>query len=270
LAARIGSEVRMGEQLERYTRQIAFPGIGEEGQRMLLASSVAVVGCGGLGSHIASNLVRAGVGRIKIADRDRVELSNLQRQILFDEQDVAQKLPKAVAAAQKLRSINSQVEIEPLVTDVNQANVEYLIGDVDLVLDGCDNFETRYLINDACLKHNLPWIYGGVVASYGMTMNIIPGQTACLRCVFPQMPPSGSAVTCRTAGILVSAVSTVAALQCSEALKLLTGRGKVSEGLMHVDVWDNSFEIFSVTRQEDSCPACGKGLYEFLEANEDT
>jgi molybdopterin/thiamine biosynthesis adenylyltransferase len=256
----------MAEQLERYARQIVFPGIGEEGQRKLLASSVAIIGCGGLGSHIANNLARAGIGRIRVVDHDRVELNNLQRQVLFDEQDVAEKLPKVAAVARKIQAINSQVQIEPLVMEVSKSNVEGLIGDVDLVLDGCDNFETRYLINDACVKHGIPWIYGGVVASYGMTMNIIPGQTPCLRCIFPQMPPAASAVTCRTAGILVSVVGTIAALQCSEALKLLTGRGELNEGLIHVDVWENTFEIFSATRQEESCPACGLGQYEFLEA----
>ncbi len=256
----------MAEQLQRYIRQIAFPGIGEEGQRRLLSSSVALVGCGGLGSHTANNLVRAGVGRLKIVDRDCVELNNLQRQVLFDEHDATQGLPKAVAAADKLGAINSQVQIEGLLVDVSPANVEGIIEDVDLVLDGSDNLETRYLINDACVKHNIPWIYGGAVASYGMTMNIIPHKTPCLRCVFPRLPPRGTAPTCVTAGILVSTVAIIAALQCGEALKLLTGQGRLNEGLIHVDVWENSFEVFSVDRQKESCPACGQGRYEFLEA----
>jgi len=257
----------MAEQLDRYVRQTVFPAIGEPGQRRLLASSVAVIGCGGLGTHIADNLVRAGIGRIKLADRDCVELSNLQRQLLFDERDVADGSPKAVAAAQKLRAINSQVKVEPLAIDVSSDNVEDIIADVDLVLDGCDNFETRYLINDACVKHDIPWIYGGALASYGMSMNIIPHQTSCLRCVFPHMPPSGTAVTCATAGILASTVAIIAALECSEALKLLTGQGQLNQGLIHVDVWENSFELFSVERQEQDCPACGKGRYEFLEGD---
>jgi molybdopterin/thiamine biosynthesis adenylyltransferase len=257
----------VAEQLKRYVRQMTFPDIGEEGQRKLLASSVALIGCGGLGSHIANNLVRAGIGRLKIADRDRVELSNLQRQVLFDEKDAAQGSTKAVAAAQKLQGINSQVRMEPLVTDVNPANVEGIIGDADLVLDGCDNLETRYLINDACVKHNIPWIYGGAVASYGMTMNIIPHQTPCLRCIFPEMPPPGTTPNCVTAGILVSIVATVAAIQCSEALKLLIGQAPLNEGLIHIDVWENSFEVFAVQRQKESCPTCGQGRYEFLEGN---
>jgi adenylyltransferase/sulfurtransferase len=256
----------MAEQLQRYVRQMVFPDIGEEGQHRLLTSSVAVIGCGGLGSHIANNLVRAGVGHLKIADRDYVELNNLQRQVLFDEQDAADGVAKAVAATQKLRTINSQVQIEPLVTDVSPANVEGIIGDVDLVLDGCDNLETRYLINDACVKHDIPWIYGGAVASYGMTMNIIPHQTPCLRCIFPEMPPSGTTPTCVTAGILIPIVAIIAALQCSEALKLLTSQAQLNDGLIHIDVWENSFEVFSVERQEESCRACGQGRYEFLEA----
>lgn len=256
----------MAEELERYVRQTAFPGIGEEGQHKLLTSSVAVIGCGGLGSHIANNLVRAGIGRLKLADRDYVELNNLQRQILFDEQDAAHNVPKAEAAAQKLRATNSQVQIEALVTDVDPGNVEEIVGDVDLVLDGCDNLETRYLINDACVRHDIPWIYGGAVASYGMTMNIIPHQTACLRCIFPQLPPPGAVPTCVTVGILVSVVAIIAALECSEALKLLTGQGQLNEGLIHIDVWNNTLEVFSVERQGESCPTCGQGRYEFLEA----
>ncbi len=263
---RMGDEVKMTEQLERYVRQMVFPDMGEEGQHKLLTASVAIIGCGGLGSHIANNLVRAGVGRLKIADRDHVELNNLQRQILFYEQDAAQSLPKAVAAAQRLRDMNSQVQVEPLVTDVNAANVEDIIADVDLVLDGCDNLAARYLINDACVKHDIPWIYGGAVASYGMTMNIIPHQTPCLRCIFPEMPPPGGIPTCATAGILIPIVAIIAAIQCSEALKLLTGRGQLNEGLIHIDVWENSFEVFSVERLKETCPACAQGRYEFLEA----
>ncbi len=256
----------MAEQLERYVRQMVFPDLGEEGQHELLTASVALIGCGGLGSHIANNLVRAGVGRIKIVDRDYVELNNLQRQVLFDEQDAAQSSPKAVAAAQELETINSQVRIKPLVADVGAANVEDIIGDVDLVLDGCDNLQTRYLINDACVKHDIPWIYGGTVASYGMTMNILPHQTPCLRCIFPEMPLPGATPTCVTAGILISIVAIIAAIQCSEALKLLTGRGQLNEGLIHIDVWENSFEVFSVERLKETCPACAQGRYEFLEA----
>jgi molybdopterin/thiamine biosynthesis adenylyltransferase len=204
-------------QLDRYLRQMTFREIGEEGQRKLLASSVAIIGTGGLGTHIADNL--------------------------------------------------AQVDVQPLVVEVRPDNVEGIIGDVDLVLDGCDNFETRYLINDACLKHGVPWVYGGAVASYGMTMTIIPHQTPCLRCVFPEMPPKQSVVTCAVAGVLASIVSIVAALECSEALKLLTGRGQINKGLIHVDIWENSFEVFSVQREAETCPACGQGRLEFLEGS---
>lgn len=254
-------------ELERYIRQIIFPPLGEEGQRRLLDSSVVIVGCGAIGSHIANTLTRAGVGRIKIVDRDYIELNNLQRQILFDEEDIERGLPKAIAAAEKLRKVNSQVEIEPLVADVHHRNVEEIIVDRDLVLDGTDNFETRYLINDACVKHDTPWIYGGAVGSYGMTMNIIPHQTPCLRCLFVQIPPPGTTPTCDTAGILGAVPALIGAIEANEALKLLTGKGKPNEGLIYIDLWENTFEIFQVARQE-TCPACGQGNFEFLEAKE--
>ncbi|HJX37686.1 MAG TPA: ThiF family adenylyltransferase [Anaerolineae bacterium] len=251
-------------KLDRYLRQMTFPDIGEDGQCRLLSSAVAIIGSGGLGTHIADNLVRAGVGRLKLVDRDYVELSNLQRQMLFDEQDVAGRLPKAEAAARKLGRINSQVQIEPLVLEVSPRNVEGIVSDVDLVLDACDNFDTRYLVNEACVKHDVPWVYGGAVASYGMTMTIVPHRTPCLRCVFPERPPSDSLPTCATAGILASIVAIIASLECSEALKLLTGRGKLNEGLIHVDVWENSFEAFSIERQDERCPVCGRAEYELL------
>lgn len=253
--------------LERYVRQMVFPQVGEEGQRRLLATSAAVIGCGGLGTHIADNLARAGVGRLKLVDRDRVELSNLQRQILFDEQDAASARPKVEAAARKLGTINSQVQVEPLMVEVAQTNVEEIVGDVDLVLDGADNFETRYLVNDACVKLGIPWVYGGAVASYGMTMTIIPYQTPCLRCVFPEAPPRESVVTCVTAGVLASIVAMVAALECSEALKLLLGHGQLNPGLIHLDVWENRFEVFAVQRRAEDCPTCGRGGNKPGEAN---
>ena len=246
-------------ELERYLRQMTFPEIGEAGQRKLLASSVAVMGSGGLGTHIADNLARAGVGRLKLIDRDFVELHNLQRQMLFDEEDAAARLPKAEAAARRLSRINSQVEIEPLVLELAPDNVEGVISDVDVVLDACDNFDARYLINEASVRHGLPWVYGGVVASYGMTMTIVPGRTPCLRCVFPETPRPGTAPTCATAGILHSVVAIIASLECSEALKLLTGKGRLNEGLIHVDVWENSFEVFSIQQRDEDCPVCGQG-----------
>ncbi len=254
-------------ELERYIRQTIFSRMGEEGQGKLLASSVVIIGCGGLGCNIATLLTRAGVGHIRVVDRDYVELDNLHRQVLFDEEDIERGLPKAIAAVEKLRKVNSQVEIEPLVADVHYRNVEEIIVDMDLVLDGTDNFETRYLINDACVKHDTPWIYGGAVGSYGMTMNIIPHQTPCLRCLFVQIPPPGTTPTCDTVGVLGAVPALIGAIEANEALKLLTGKGKPNEGLIHIDLWENSFEIFQVARQE-TCPACGQGKFEFLEAKE--
>ncbi len=254
-------------ELERYIRQIIFPPLGEEGQRRLLDSSVVIIGCGGLGCNIASLLTRAGVGHMRVVDRDYVELDNLHRQVLFDEGDVERGLPKAIAAAEKLRKINSQVEIAPLVADVHYRNVEEIIADMDLVLDGTDNFETRYLVNDACLKHDTPWIYGGAVGSYGMTMSIIPRQTPCLRCLFTQIPPPGTTPTCETAGILGAVPAVMGAIEANEALKLLTGKGRLNEGLIHIDLWENTFEVFQVARQ-DACLACGQGKFDFLEAKE--
>ncbi|MEO7019366.1 MAG: ThiF family adenylyltransferase, partial [Ktedonobacteraceae bacterium] len=176
---------------DRYSRQTLFTPIGKAGQERLGEASVAILGCGALGTGLANNLCRAGVGRLLIADRDYIELNNLQRQILFDEEDIAHHLPKAVAAVQRLRKVNSEIRLEPLVEDINADSIETLVREVDLVLDATDNFETRYLLNDACIKHNRPWIYSGVIASYGVTMNILPGVTPCLRCVFPEMPLPG-------------------------------------------------------------------------------
>ena len=255
-------------ELERYIRQTIFSPLGEEGQRRLLASSVVIIGCGGLGCNIASLLTRSGVGHIRVVDRDYVELDNLHRQMLFDEEDVERGLPKAIAAAEKLRKINSQVEIESLVADVHHRNIEEIIVDRDLVLDGTDNFETRYLINDACVKHDTPWIYGGAVASYGMTMNIIPHQTACLRCLFMEMPPPGTTATCDTVGILGSVPAVIASIEATEAIKLLSGKGSPNPGVIHIDLWENTFEVFQVARQEKTCPTCGQGKFEFLEAKE--
>ncbi|HEX2922733.1 MAG TPA: ThiF family adenylyltransferase [Chloroflexota bacterium] len=255
----------MERELERYSRQILFSGVGEDGQRKLCASRVLLVGCGALGSNIANTMVRAGVGKITIVDRDFIEMHNLQRQTLFDEEDVARSLPKSIAAAEKLRRINSQVDIVPLVTDVNPGNIEQLVGGADIVLDGTDNFETRYLINDACIKLGKPWVYGGVVTSGGTTMTIIPHETACLRCVFPECPPSGSTATADTAGILASVVSVIASLECAEAIKLLVGaREQVNKGMTWVDVWDNSFLQVSTGGPAANCLTCAKGEYQFL------
>jgi adenylyltransferase/sulfurtransferase len=257
------------DDLGRYARQSVLAEIGVEGQKRLLASSAAVIGCGALGTHIASHLVRAGVGRVLLVDRDLVELSNLQRQILFDEQDIARGLPKAVAAADKLRQINSQVQVEAVVTDVNPDNVENLIGDVSLVLDGTDNFETRFLINDACVKLDIPWVYGAVVSTYGMTMTIIPHETPCFRCFLSEMPPPGSVPTCDTVGVLGTAAAIVAALEATEALKLLTGHTEaIQRKLLYVDAWTGELEHFALSKGDTPCPVCDLGHFEFLEARE--
>ena len=261
----------MDKELERYSRQVLFPGIGEEGQRKLRQSRVLLVGCGALGSNIANTMVRAGVGKITIVDRDFLELNNLQRQLLFDEEDVAKSLPKAVAAADKLRKINSEVEIVPIVADVNPSNIEQLVRDADVVLDGTDNFEVRYLINDACVDLGKPWVYGGVLASYGVSMTIIPHETPCLRCIFLESPPPGTTPTCDTAGVLASIVSLVASIECTEAMKLLVGASdRINRGMIWVDLWDNSFETIQGSKISDDCPACVKGNYEFLDAKEGT
>lgn len=251
----------------RYARQMIHPAIGEAGQRRLAAARVLLVGCGALGTHIADTLARAGVGFLRVVDRDFVELHNLQRQVLFDEADVARGQPKALAAAAQLRRINSAVAVEPLVDDVNAGNIAALIADVDLIVDGTDNFETRYLLNDAAVRAGTPWIYGGVLATYGMTMTILPGETACLRCAFPAPPPAGAAPTCDTAGVLGPAVATIAALQATEALKVLLGaRDAVNRDLLAFDVWRLSFDRLLIGRKAD-CPTCGDGprAYPFLD-----
>jgi len=255
--------------LDRYARQWTLREIGEGGQRKLLGSTVAVVGCGALGTHVADSLVRAGVGHVRVIDRDFVELSNLQRQVLFDEGDVTAGLPKAIAAAEKLHRINSQVEVEPVVTDVNPDNVEALLGDVDLVLDGTDNFETRLLINDACVKHGIPWVYGGVIATYGMTMAILPHQTPCFRCLLDELPAPGTTPTCDTAGVLGPAAAVIAALEVTEALKLLTGQTDALRGqLLYLDVWHGEVQRFTLGKGQTSCPTCDEGRYEYLEGRE--
>jgi len=250
--------------MDRYSRQILVANIGESGQQKLLRSRVLVVGCGALGTVIANNLVRAGIGYIKIVDRDYVELDNLQRQMLFDEEDVEKRMPKALAAADKLRRINSSIEIEAEVKDVTQKNVEELIKDADIVLDATDNLETRLLINDACFKHNISWIYGAVISSCGMTMNIIPGETACFRCLVPYVPAPGSTPTCDTVGVLNAIPSLIASLQSNEAIKILLGDKHVNQELLVIDLMDNRFEKIPV-RKRDDCPLCRDGKFEYLD-----
>src|SRR3989440_8999526 len=251
--------------LDRYSRQTLFGPIGKVGQEQLLASSVAIIGCGALGTVLANNLCRAGIGRMVIADRDYIELNNLQRQILFDEDDIARRLPKAIAAAEKLRRVNSDTKIEALVEDINADGIESLVQSVELVLDATDNFETRYLRNDVSVKYSRPWIYSGVIASYGVTMNIIPGDTPCLRCIFPEMPLPGTTATCDTAGVLNGIVGAIAGVASTEAIKILLKSEKVSRAMFWMDVWENTSERIELPRQPD-CPTCGQHSYEFLDS----
>lgn len=259
--------IRNPRSIERYIRQMIFPGVGREGQERLLAARAVIVGCGASGSLMANSLVRAGVGHVRIVDRDFIELNNLQRQFLFDEEDIARGLPKAVAAAEKLRRVNSDIEVEGIVADVHAGNVVEFIEDATVVLDGTDNFETRYLLNDACVKLGLPWVHSGVIASYGVTMTIVPGETACLRCLYPSPPPPGRVATCDTAGVLNTIVGVVPSIAANEALKLILGHGQRNPGLIHVDLWNNTFDVFSVPRRDD-CPTCALGHFDYLEALE--
>jgi len=242
---------------EKYSRQVLFSPIGAEGQQKLFRSSAVIVGCGALGTAQASALVRAGVGRVRIVDRDFVEESNLQRQTLFDEADVAANLPKAVAAQRKLKLINSDVEAEGVVADVDSHNVESLVEGFEVILDGTDNFATRYLLNDAALKLQIPWIYGAVVASYAATLTIVPGRTPCLACVFPQ-PPQGLHDTCDTVGVIAPAVAWAAAVQVTEALKIFLGRFDELHGsLLAFDIWKSQFQQIKPTA-DAQCRACVK------------
>ncbi len=255
------------DALERYSRQILCPAIGDEGQRKLSSSSVAIVGCGALGSASAALMARAGVGRIRIIDRDFVETSNLQRQVLFDEQDVRQMKPKALAAADRLAAVNSGVAVEGIVTDLNPDNAVELLRDVDLILDGTDNFETRFLVNDVSVRHGVPWIYAACLATYGLTMNVLPGETACLRCVMETAPPPGSVPTCDTAGILGPVVAVVAGLQGMEALKLLSGnREAMSRDLVSVDAWTQTLTRVTIPKSggRRRCETCDGMEFTFL------
>lgn len=251
------------ELLERYSRQILFTGIGKEGQRRLAESRVAVVGMGALGTVIANNLARSGVGYLRLIDRDFVEISNLQRQTLYNEADVLEHIPKAVAAVEHLKKVNSEIILEPVVSDVNPSNIEQLIKDVDLVMDGTDNFETRFLINDACVQSGIPWIYGGVIGSYGITMNIIPGETACLRCLIKTMPTPGSQPTCSTVGVLNMITGIISGYQTAEAVKYLVKSPDLRKTVLVVDVWENSCENVAIEKNLD-CKTCVHEEYEFL------
>jgi molybdopterin/thiamine biosynthesis adenylyltransferase len=242
-------------EAERYSRQIRFSEIGREGQDRLLQSHVAVVGCGALGSFQAGTLARAGIGRLTIIDRDYVELSNLQRQWLFDEGDAEQALPKAVAAARNLAKVNSGVVVTAQVEDLSADNIEDMLGGVDLILDGTDNFETRYLLNDFAVSRGVPWVYGAAVGSYGLSMAVIPGSTSCLKCLYPE-PPEGAQPTCETAGVLGAITSIVASLQVSEALKILC-TGESTGKLTRVDAWTGEIRQSRQPDRDAECMACG-------------
>jgi molybdopterin-synthase adenylyltransferase len=249
---------------DRYSRQVLFRGVGAEGQRRLSASRVAIVGCGATGSVLASLLARAGVGTLHIIDRDYVEPSNLQRQSLFDEADAAESLPKAIAAARKISSFNSQIVVEPHVADLTPANIASLLENTQLILDGTDNFESRYLINDFAVKNSLPWIYTAAVGSYGVTLNVLPGQTACLACVFP-CPPQGALETCETAGILNSAVNLAASIAATEALKFLVGAHQhLRRTLLSFDVWQNDRAEITADKPRPGCPTCDRHQFPHL------
>lgn len=253
---------------ERYSRQMRFPGVGVDGQKRLRESRVTLCGCGALGTVLANSLVRAGLGFLRIIDRDFIETHNLQRQVLFDETDVTANLPKAEAAARKLRLINSDVQIEAVVTDIDRTNILELVADADLILDGTDNFEVRYLINDAAIKLGKPWVYGGCIGSHGQTMTIVPGETPCLRCVIPAAAGPGEAATCETAGVLGPAVNIIASYQAVEAIKILTGhREAINRDLIYFDIWDNQLKKFSIQglKNRGGCICCGQRRFEWLE-----
>ncbi len=274
LAFQLGETVMMkskdnlnsAEVPHRYSRQVLFAGIGAEGQVALSASSVALVGCGALGTFQASLLVRAGVGSVRLIDRDFVEESNLQRQILFDEQDVRELLPKAVAAERKLRQVNSLVKVEGVVADVNPSTIDRLLAGADLILDATDNFEARFLLNDYSVKHSIPWVYGACVGAEGLTFAILPRETPCLRCVFESAPAAGVSPTCDTAGVIGPVVGCVASLQVSEALKILAGhRALVNRRITRIDLWGNRLACVDLPPRNPECACCGRRDFSYLE-----
>ncbi|MGR3311545.1 MAG: ThiF family adenylyltransferase, partial [Candidatus Brocadiales bacterium] len=275
----------MNNTSNRYSRQILFNNIGEEGQWLLERSFAIILGCGALGSVSANLLTRAGVGRIKIIDRDFIEENNLQRQILFDEEDIKKGLPKAIAAQEKLQKVNSSIVIEGVVSDVNYTNIEGLMNGANVIIDGLDNFESRFLLNDYCVKNSIPWIYGACIGSTGLTMNIVPAiKTPCLRCVLESLPPAGTSPTCDTTGIIGSIAAVIASIQATEAIKLLTKNiDAMSKDLIKYDIWDGKIQkvhISSASNQvpspsmgegrgegDNGCPTCKQGNYEFLNAS---
>ena len=256
-------------QVGRYHRQEIFYPIGKEGQEKLAAGRVCIIGIGALGGSVAAMLAQAGVGYIRLIDRDIVELTNLQRQVLFTEQDVEDQVPKAEAAREHLSRMNSEIEIDARIIDANPYNIEKLITDVDVVVDGLDNLETRYLLNEACQKNGIKYVYGGVVGSGGMVMNVLPGDGPCLECLLGPLPEEGSYDTCDTVGVISPITNIVASYEAAEAMKILIG----SESLLHqaisVDAWDSYTEFFDVD-QDPECPVCGKHQFTRLEHRQKT
>src|SRR5579871_1308741 len=250
---------------ERYSRQILFPGIGEQGQEALLAARAAIVGCGALGTFHAAALARAGVGRITIIDRDYIEPSNLQRQWLFEESYAAQGLPKALAAERRLHDISSGVKVRAVVADLTASNAAEFLADAAVILDGTDNFDTRYLLNDFAVSRGIPWIYGAAVGSYGLAMPVLPGRTACLRCVYPD-PPQRAQPTCETAGVLNVIASTIASYQVADALKILCGRADlVKPQITRVDIWQGGIRQTEAPPRDPDCPACAHRNFPYLD-----
>ena len=250
----------------RYSRQVLFEGIKSEGQARISAASVAMIGCGALGAVQASLLVRAGVGKLRIIDRDFVDETNLQRQILFDEEDVRSVLPKAIAAQNKLRMSNSLVNIEGVVEDVNSSSIDRLLKGFDLIIDASDNFDVRYLINDYSVKNEIPWIYGACVGAHGLTFPIIPGDGPCMRCVFENSPPAGSTISCDTAGVIGPIVVVIAGMQVAEALKLMAGaRDQICRQITSVDLWENRHQSVHLPPRNPDCPCCARHEFPFLD-----
>ncbi len=257
---------RVGLVHPRYSRQVLFEGIKSEGQARISASRVAMVGCGALGAVQASLLVRAGVGTLRIIDRDFVDESNLQRQILFDEEDVRAVLPKAVAAEKKLRLANSLVNVEGIVEDVNPSSIDRLLSGFDLIIDASDNFDVRYLLNDFSVKNRIPWIYGACVGSHGLTFPILPGEGACLRCVFENQPPAGATLSCDTAGVIGPIVVSIAGIQVAEALKILSGaQDRICRKITSIDLWDTQFQSINLPPINPDCPCCVRHEFPFLD-----
>jgi molybdopterin-synthase adenylyltransferase len=257
---------------DRYSRHRLFSPIGHDGQLKLSNAKVAIVGMGALGTVLANHMVRSGVGFIRLIDRDFVEASNLQRQMLYDEEDAEASMPKAIAAANRLKRVNSQVAIEPHVVDLNPTNAELLLSGVDLILDGTDNFSVRFLINDVSIKHNIPWIYGGAVASRGVSLTVIPGQTPCLRCLFSVAPAPGTTETCDTAGVIGGIIHVVASFQATEALKLMVGdSAHLNRKMQQWDLWFNQSSAIDVSgARKSDCPACANKQFEYLHADFDS